>query len=111
MAQCLGLPDSRVGFIFVVNRLSCSMALGIFPDQGSNPGLLHWQVDSSRHQGRPQLIFVVGCSHPSLNVRSVKAGFLCICFSHLRSQVLRMVPEIFNCSVTGFFFCCCYLFE
>ena len=30
----------------VVNGLSCSMARGIFPDQGLNPCLLHWQVDS-----------------------------------------------------------------
>ena len=27
--------------------LSCSTACGIFPDQGSNPFLLHWQADSS----------------------------------------------------------------
>ena len=26
--------------------LSCSAACGIFPDQGSNPCPLHWQVDS-----------------------------------------------------------------
>ena len=26
--------------------LSCSRACGIFPDQGSNPCPLHWQVDS-----------------------------------------------------------------
>ena len=25
---------------------SCSAACGIFPDQGSNPCLLHWQADS-----------------------------------------------------------------
>ena len=33
--------------------LSCSAACGIFPDQGSNPCLLHWQADSSplSHQG------------------------------------------------------------
>ena len=33
--------------------LSCSAACGTFPDQGSNPCLLHWQADSSplSHQG------------------------------------------------------------
>ena len=33
--------------------LSCSVACGIFLDQGSNPCLLHWQVDSLplSHQG------------------------------------------------------------
>ena len=30
----------------MAHGLSCSMACGIFPDQGSNPCLLHWQVDS-----------------------------------------------------------------
>ena len=34
---------------------SCSEACGIFPDQGSNPCLLHEQVDSLplSHQGSP----------------------------------------------------------
>ena len=32
--------------IVVAHGLSCSMACGIFPDQGLNPFLLHWQVDS-----------------------------------------------------------------
>ena len=34
------------GLSSVVHRLSCSVACGIFPDQGSNPGLLHWRADS-----------------------------------------------------------------
>ena len=34
------------GSVVVVHRLSCSLACGIFPDQGSNPCPLHWQVDS-----------------------------------------------------------------
>ena len=28
----------------VAHELSCSTVCGVFPDQGSNPGLLHWQV-------------------------------------------------------------------
>ena len=32
--------------VVVVCGLSCSVACGIFPDQGSNPCPLHWQVDS-----------------------------------------------------------------
>ena len=37
----------------MVHGLSCSSACGIFPDQGSNQPLLHWQVDSlpQSHQG------------------------------------------------------------
>ena len=34
------------GSVVVVRRLSCSVACGIFPDQGSNPCPLHWQADS-----------------------------------------------------------------
>ena len=36
--------------------LSCSAACGIFPDQGLNLCLLHWQVDSLslNHQGSPE---------------------------------------------------------
>ena len=38
---------------------SCSAACGIFPDQGSNPCPLHWQVDYQplRHQGRPRNLY------------------------------------------------------
>ena len=41
-ARALGIRASVVG----VRRLSCSAACGIFQDQGSNLGPLHWQVDS-----------------------------------------------------------------
>ena len=41
-AQQLWLAVSVV----VAHRLSCSVACGIFLDQGSNPCPLHWQVDS-----------------------------------------------------------------
>ena len=34
------------GSVVVAHGLSSSMACGIFPDQGSNPCPLHWQVDS-----------------------------------------------------------------
>ena len=41
-AWALGAQASVV----VAHGLSCSMACGIFPDQGSNLCPLHWQVDS-----------------------------------------------------------------
>ena len=37
---------SGAGSVVVAHGLSCSVACGIFPDHGSNPYLLHWQVDS-----------------------------------------------------------------
>ena len=45
------------GSVAVAQKLSCSMARGISPDQGSNPHLLHWQVNSLplSHQGSPNV--------------------------------------------------------
>ena len=56
-SQCAGLSLSRplllrstgsrrAGSVVVAHGPSCSTACGIFPDQGSNPCLLHWQADS-----------------------------------------------------------------
>ena len=39
-----GLQSTRS--TIVAHRLSCIVAYRIFPDQESNPCLLHWQVDS-----------------------------------------------------------------
>ena len=36
----------RAGSAVVARGLGCSVACGIFPDQGSNPCPLHWQVGS-----------------------------------------------------------------
>ena len=65
-SRCAGLSLSRplllrrtgsrrAGSVVVAHGPSCSAACGILPDQGSNPCLLHWQVDSQplRHQGSP----------------------------------------------------------
>ena len=65
-SQCAGLSLSwplllrstisrREDSVIVAHRPSCSAACGIFPDRGSNPCPLHWQVDSQplRHQGSP----------------------------------------------------------
>ena len=45
----------RTGSVIVAHGPSCSVACGIFPDQGSNPCPLHWQADSQPlcHQGSP----------------------------------------------------------
>ena len=66
LSRCAGLSLSRprslrstgsrrAGSAIVAHGLSCSAACGIFPDQGSNPCLLHWQADSQplRRQGSP----------------------------------------------------------
>ena len=55
-AQAVGARASVV----VAHGPSCSVACGIFPHQGSNPCLLHWQADPEllRHQGSPLSTFL-----------------------------------------------------
>ena len=57
-----GTGSRRAGSVVVVHGPSCSVACGIFPDQGSNPCPLHWQADSQplRHQGSPYPDFLAG---------------------------------------------------
>ena len=56
--QASAVADSGLdgtGSVVVAHRLGCSMACGIFLDQGLNPCLLHWQAYSSplNYQGSP----------------------------------------------------------
>ena len=65
--QCTGFSVQRVlllqcvGSMVVAHRLSCSLASGIFLDQGSNSCLLHRQADSLplSRQGSPTVITLV----------------------------------------------------
>ena len=59
--------------------LSCSVASGIFPGQGSNPCLLHWQADSLSlsHQGISDLSFM----------------HTCICILEWFSEYLRIISQ------------------
>ena len=69
---CAGLSSSRplllrstgsrhAGSAIVAHGPSCSMACGIFTDQGSNPYPLHWQADSQPlcHQGSPSTFLLM----------------------------------------------------
>ena len=71
-SRCAGLSLSRplllrstgsrrAGSVIVAHGPSCSVACGIFPDQGSNLCPLHWQADSQplRHQGSPGSDFLI----------------------------------------------------
>ena len=57
-----GTGSRRAGSVAVAHRPSCSVACGIFPDQGSNLCPLHWQADSQplRHQGSLIYQFLFG---------------------------------------------------
>ena len=55
-ASPVGSTSSRrAGSVIVAHGPSCSVACGIFSDQGSNPCPLRWQADSQPlcHQGSP----------------------------------------------------------
>ena len=60
--QWLLVAEHRL--VIVEHGLSCSKASEIFPDQGLNPCLLPWQVDSLplSHQGSPEPGFEPGLS-------------------------------------------------
>ena len=71
-SRCAGLSLSRplslrstdsrrAGSVVVAHGPSCSVACGIFADQGSNPCPLHWQADSQPlcHQGSPMCAFLI----------------------------------------------------
>ena len=56
VASLVAVPSLlSTGSLVVADGLSCSRACGIFPDQGSNLHLLHWQMDSLplSHQENP----------------------------------------------------------
>ena len=52
------------GSIVMAHYLSCSAANEIFPDQGSNPHLLHWQMDPlpQSQQGSLEVCFSTSLS-------------------------------------------------
>ena len=64
MAVAPGLQST--GSVVVGYWLSCSTARGIFPDQGSNPCLLHCKADTlpRSHQRSPQIWYFKGGNHP-----------------------------------------------
>ena len=53
-------PKGARESVTVVHGLSCRVAHGIFPDQGSNPYPQHWKVGSwpLDQQGRPERLFI-----------------------------------------------------
>ena len=60
LSSCGSWPLEHRLRSWVVHELSHSTACGIFPDQGWNPRLLHWQADSLplSHQGSPEVLLL-----------------------------------------------------
>ena len=57
----VGPQALSAGSVVVAHGLGCSVARGIFPDQGLNLCLLHWQADSLpvSHQGNLHKFFIL----------------------------------------------------
>ena len=115
-SRCAGLSLSRplplrstgsrrAGSAVVAHGLSCSMACGIFPGQGSNPRPLHWQADPQplRHQGSPLIpIFEV----KTLIAREVQSLAQCHTAGTCWNWELypgNLAPE---CVLSAFTLCC-----
>ena len=47
------------GSVLVVHELSCSLACGIFLDQGLNLCLLHWQADFFYHSATREALGIL----------------------------------------------------
>ena len=80
-AQALGTWASVV----VVHRFQLPAASRISPDQGSNPCLLHWQVDSHlrHHQGNLMSVFQYCTLHKVSNsFSSIYSTFHKLIFTH-----------------------------
>ena len=81
-------PEHRVNR-FVLHGLGCSVACGIFPDQGSNLRLLYWQVDSLPLSRQGSLLSVLLTNpDPSTqgpgNIHFPPPGTVCLTHHHLR---------------------------
>ena len=90
-SRACGLQTLRCeGSVVVVHRLSCSVACGIFPDQGLNSYLLHWQADSLSlsHQGRPTFFKVFFISLDDQFVPQISRSNVFLCESFIRAYVL-----------------------
>ena len=81
------------GSVVAVPGLSCFVACGILPDQGSNPHPLHWQAGSQAlsHQGssRDWAFKIILLQIDSYNKLFSCSGYDCIMSKHLESKNLN----------------------
>ena len=107
-SRCAGLSLSRplllrstgsrrAGSVVVAHGPSCSVACGIFPDQGSNPRPLHWQADAQPlcHQGSPPLLLILSISI-SLTLKKLVSTAPVICIPHSSKRRIPWDKLILN---------------
>ena len=95
------------GSVVVVHGLSCSVACGIFWDQGLNPCLLHWRADCLplSHQGKNPTLILCSFVNLPLSFFVVLIKQLCdFIFSPLLAHQLYLLP-FFNLIVLKFALC------
>ena len=96
----------------ILEWVAISFSRGIFPTQGSNPGLLHWRQTLSMHESEsevsqscPTLSDPMDCSPPGSSVHGIfQARVLewdAIAFSVPRSKHLNFMATITICSNFG----------
>ena len=111
-SQCAGLSLSqplllrstgsrRAGSVIVAHGPSCSVACGIFPDQGSNPCPPRWQADSQplRHQRSPWTFKLIMTLRHSRTTEGVTAILSTHQFSRLSThpQAPDLPESLANC--------------
>ena len=81
------------GSVVVALRLSCSTACGIFPNQGSDPCLLHWQVNPLplSHQRGP-CYYLFDNSRPDRS--EVVSHWVFICISLMTSDIEHLLMRL-----------------
>ena len=86
-----------------MSLVSCCVAFGIFPDQGSNPCLLHWQAVSLplSPQGSPDWVNFQKSVFSSVWISNLNLN-IWFSVSHWWSQIHRWTFEDF-CNLTNFF--------
>ena len=87
----------HAGSAIAAHGPSCSVACGIFPDQGSNPCALHWQADSQplRHQGSPVFKFLRWISMCALFFSFTSPDFLFLFYYLTCCDIIRNIYLVF----------------
>ena len=96
-----GTGSRGAGSVVVAHGPSCSVACGIFPDQGSNPCPLHWQADCQplRHQGSPLNCFLMPRIHFACSRTSFKWTHAICTLLGLTHFTQHKVSEVCPCCV------------
>ena len=89
---CGAWAPGGVGSVFVACGFSCSVACGIFLDQGSNPCPLRWQADSysAYHQGSPYPSFLI------IAIPTIMKWYFVLVLTCL-SMILSDINHLFTC--------------